>query len=288
MTRKIAVPLRSFMRRVGGHVSIAGGLTNAISNIENIGGNCLQIFAGSPRTWARSLFPEDQVKSFNDQLKEKKLNPVFIHALYLVNLGSDQADLVEKSEQSLLTDMQNGDLINSAGVIVHIGSHQGRGFASVKKQIIASIKKIISQTKTTPFVIENSAGQKGKIGSLEEIRDLVAGINSDRVKVCLDSAHLFAAGLNLKDEKEVDNLVVTLKEYELLDKLALLHLNDSKALCNSGRDIHDNLGQGTIGKEGLINFANHPDFKNLPIILEVPGLDGKGPDSHNINFAKNL
>lgn len=275
-------------RRIGGHVSIAGALTNAITNTENINGNCLQIFAGSPRTWSRSIFPGSQVKSFNDQIKEKDLNPVFIHALYLVNLGSDQADFVKKSEQSLLTDIQNGDLINCAGVIVHIGSHQGRGFASVKDQIITSIKKLLSQTKTTPFIIENSAGQKGKIGSLEEIRDLIVGINSDRVKVCLDSAHLFAAGFDLRNKKEVDALADKLKKYKLLENLALLHLNDSKTPYNSGRDIHDNLGEGTIGREGLANFVSHKDLKHLPIILEVPGLDGKGPDSHNINFAHHI
>lgn len=280
--------LEAMTRKIGAHVSIAGGLTNAISNTGSIGGNCLQIFAGSPRTWARSIFPQDQVKSFNNQVQEKDLSPVFIHALYLVNLGSDQADLVKKSEQSLLTDIQNGDLINCTGVIVHIGSHQGRGFVSVKDQIITSIKKILSQTKTTPFVIENSAGQKGKIGSLEEIRDLVAGVNSDRVRICLDSAHLFAAGFDLRNKKEVDALVDKLKKYKLLEKLALLHLNDSKSSYNSGRDIHDNLGAGTIGKEGLANFVSHKDLKHLPIILEVPGLDGKGPDAHNIDLAQQL
>jgi len=288
MTRKIAVPHRSLTRRIGAHVSIAGGLTNAIENIENINGNCLQIFAGSPRTWARKIFPADQVREFNKQIQSKDLNPIFIHALYLVNLGSDKKDLLEKSEQSLLLDMQNGDLISSSGVIVHIGSHQGRGFDSVKNQIISSIKSLLSQTKSTPFIIENSAGQKGKIGSIKEIKALVDGVNSKRVKVCLDSAHLFSAGWDLRDKQEINNLVIKLKEYKLLNKLICLHLNDSKVPLNSGRDIHENLGTGAIGKQGLSNFINHKNLNHLPIILEVPGLAGKGPDTHSINLAQTL
>jgi len=276
------------MRKIGAHVSIAGGLENAIKNIEDIGGNCLQIFAGSPRTWARKIFPTDQIDNFNTQVKTKDLNPVFIHALYLVNLGSDNPELLRKSTDSLLTDMQNGDFVNSAGVIVHIGSHQGRGFDSVKDQIIKTIKELLSQTKNTPFIIENSAGQKGKIGSLEEIKTLVNGANSDRVKICLDSAHLFAAGFDLRSEQEIDSLINKLKKYKLLDKLVCLHLNDSKVPFNSGRDIHQNIGDGEIGKQGMANFINHTSLKHLPIILETPGLDGKGPDAHNIKITQDL
>ncbi len=134
-------------RKIGAHVSIAGGLSNAIKNSLDISANCFQIFAGSPRTWARKLFPLAQVKEFNQQIKKFKLGPVFIHALYLVNLASDKKDLREKSYRALLTDLQNGRKIHSAGVVVHIGSHQGRGFLSVKTQIIKLIKKLLKNSK---------------------------------------------------------------------------------------------------------------------------------------------
>ncbi|MBU1256698.1 TIM barrel protein, partial [Patescibacteria group bacterium] len=172
-------------RKVGGHVSIAGGLTNSVKNTLDMSGNCLQIFAGSPRSWARNPFPQDQVQNFNKQIKQQNLTPVFIHALYLVNLASDNPNLLNKSYQALLIDLSNGQKINSAGVIVHIGSHQGRGFDSTKDQVVKLIKKLLKNTQDTPFIIENSAGEKNKIGSIEEINTLVNQINSPRVKICL-------------------------------------------------------------------------------------------------------
>lgn len=281
-------PQTTSNRKVGAHVSIAGGLPNAIQNTLNISGNCLQIFAGSPRTWARNPFPKGQVQVFNQQLKQHHLSPVFIHALYLVNLASDNPDLIEKSYQSLLMDLQNGQAINSAGVIVHLGSHQGRGFESSKNQVVKLIKKILNNTKETPFIIENSAGQKGKIGSLEEIAILVKEIDSPRVKVCLDSAHMFEAGIDLRDKETVDQLVQDLETKNLFKHLVCLHLNDSKTALDSGHDQHANIGEGEIGKQGLLNLINHPKLKHLPLILEVPGQDKKGPDQKNIQATYSL
>src|SRR5688572_4148408 len=110
------------MRRLGGHVSCAGGIQNAISNTLMIGGNALQIFAGSPRMWARSLYPSKVAQDFKKVVEEKNLNPVFIHALYLTNLASDKPELIEKSKKALIIDMTNCAAIGGAGVVLHIGS----------------------------------------------------------------------------------------------------------------------------------------------------------------------
>lgn len=275
-------------RRLGGHVSIAGGLSNAIKNTLNISGNCMQIFAGSPRTWVRQPFPKIQVNEFNQLVNKHNLNPVFIHALYLVNLASDNPDLLDKSYKALLMDLQNGQTINSAGVIVHIGSHQGRGFDSTKDQVISLIKKLLANTKDTPFIIENSAGQKGKIGSIEEIATLVNQIASQRVKICLDSAHLFESGYDLRKPNVVQGLVNDLQTKKIINRLVCLHLNDSKTALDSGHDQHENIGEGEIGKQGLSNLVNHPKLKQLPLILEVPGEDKKGPDLLNIKAVQSL
>lgn len=275
-------------RKIGGHVSVAGGIVNAIDNTQKINGNCMQIFAGSPRTWARKIYPPDQIEEFNQKADDLNLRPVFIHALYLVNLASDKKELVEKSTQALLTDMKNGDAINSAGVIVHLGSHQGRGFKSAADQITTQIKFLISNTSKVPFVIENSAGQKGKVGSIDEIATLLKKVDSPRLKVCLDTAHLFAAGWDLRQESVVNDLVDKLKDLSLLEKLVCLHINDSKGELDSAIDQHANLTEGEIGKEGISIFINHPDLKDLPLILEVPGFAGNGPDAKNIKIAHKL
>lgn len=276
------------MRKIGGHVSTAGGVHNAIQNTLDIGGNCLQIFAGSPRMWARRLYTQKEVDQFNLLVAKHDLNPVFIHALYLVNLGTDNPETLKKSYDSLLFDLKNGDLINAAGVVVHLGSHQGRGFSSIKDQLIDNIKSLLDNSKTTPFLIENSAYQQGKIGTLEELNEIFDAISHPRLKICLDTAHLFEAGFDLRSSAAVSELVDKLDRFNLLDAIACIHLNDSKTKFDSHHDQHANLGEGEIGLEGLKNFATHPAFANLPIILEVPGEDKTGPDQKNIDTAKDL
>lgn len=288
--RKIAVPLRSSTeRRVGGHVSSAGGLQNAVINTQKIGGNCLQIFAGSPRMWARTLYSEAESLSFKKMVLENELNPVYIHALYLTNLASDNGEILEKSKQALIIDMKNSSLIGSAGVVLHIGSHQGRGWVNDRNLVIESIKYVLDNTPDDSILLlENSAGQNGKIGSLAELHDILNSCSSVRLKVCLDTAHAFEAGYNLTTEGGLAMWTQEIDDNIGLDKVELLHLNDSKTPLGSGRDMHQNIGDGYIGKAGISLIINHPKLAHLPLILEVPGIEGMGPDKENIDRVKNL
>lgn len=272
------------MRRIGGHVSSGGGLANAIANTERIGGNCLQIFAGSPRMWSRSLYPMDIAKEFRVTVSAKDLNPVYIHALYLTNLASDNPELVAKSKQALITDLTNSAAIGSSGVVLHIGSHQGRGWPTVQDQVIASIKEVLDKTpRDSTLLLENSAGQKGKIGSLPEIASILTSISSSRLKVCLDTAHAFEAGYNFTTADGLEKWVADIEKYVGFAKVELLHLNDSKTPLESGRDMHANIGDGLIGSKALGQLINHSRLAHLPLILEVPGIDGEGPDRENIS-----
>jgi len=276
------------MRRIGGHVSMAGSLLNAVSNTTKIGGNCMQIFAGSPRLWSRKPFPEDQVQGFIKETKKENITPVFIHALYLVNLASQNEDILTKSIDSLIVDMQNGARINSAGVIVHIGSHLGTGFDSVKDQLVAVIERVLASTENCDLILENDAGQNGKIGSPEEISYLIKKIASPRVKMCLDSAHLFESGVDIRDAESLEGFIQTLDKLDLTDKLVCLHLNDSATKLDSHKDMHANIGEGEIGLDGLKNLINHPSLSSLPLILEVPGENRSGCDTKNISIVKSL
>lgn len=274
-------------RRIGAHVG--GGLSSAIANTLAIGGNCLQIFAGSPRMWARSLWQEKQVHDFKLQLNDYNLSPTYIHALYLTNLASDNPELVEKSIAALVMDMKNSALINGAGVVLHIGSHQGRGWALSRTLVIKSIEEVLSKTPDNSFLLlENSAGQKGKIGSLVELADILKSVNSPRLKVCLDTAHAFEAGYNFTTDQGLDMWLKEIESTIGYEKIELLHLNDSKTPLGSGRDNHQNLGDGYIGSDGLARLLNHPKLAHLPLILEVPGIEGLGPDKENIDRAKSL
>lgn len=249
----------------------------------------MQIFAGSPRTWARSLYPTKVAEEFKKMVAEKDLNPVYIHALYLTNLATDNPEMLAKSITALTTDMTNSAAIGGAGVVLHIGSHQGRGWEHDRAQVIDAIKQTLQETpESSILLLENSAGQQGKIGSLPELRDILDAIPSPRLKVCLDTAHAFEAGYNFTTS---DGLEMWVKEIEStigLNKIELLHLNDSKTPLGSGRDNHQNIGDGFIGETGLRRLLNHPKLSHLPVILEVPGLDGSGPDNANIDRVKAL
>lgn len=276
------------MRKIGGHVSMAGSLVNAVKNTTQIGGNCMQIFAGSPRLWFRKPFPDDQVSEFLKQTESLNITPTFIHSLYLVNLASINPETLEKSINSLIIDMQNGSRIKSAGVIVHIGSHLGAGFDSVKNQVVTVIKKILSATKDCDLILENDAGQNGKIGSPEELSFLINSINDNRLKVCIDTAHLFESGVDIRKQEDVTKFSKQLIELDILEKLVCIHLNDSATTLGSHRDMHANIGEGEIGLTGLGNLINHQSFSHLPLILEVPGENHEGPDEKNISIVKKL
>lgn len=275
-------------RRIGGHVSTAGGLINSIKNSEIIGGNCLQIFAGSPRMWFRKPYSEVEVADFKKASVEKDISPVFIHALYLVNLASLNPDLFEKSINSLVMDLLNGARIGSAGVIVHIGSHLGAGFESARDQLVAALSRILAETDGCDLLLENDAGQNGKIGSIEELGYLINKVNDPRLKICLDTAHLFESGVDLREEKYINSFVDELRRYNILEKISCLHLNDSATDIDSHRDNHADLGKGKIGLQGLSLFVNHKDLSHLPLILETPGENKQGPDLKNITIAKSL
>lgn len=276
------------MRRIGAHVSTAGGLLQAIANTNTIGGNCLQIFAGSPRIWARSLFPAELAAEFRAQVAAQDLNPVYIHALYLTNLASDNPDLVAKSQQALIMDMTNSTAIGSAGVVLHIGSHQGRGWQFSLQQVIGAIREVLDRTPEDSYLLlENSAGQNGKIGSLAELADIFATVDSPRLRVCLDTAHAFEAGYDLGSDDGVGLWFNDIEKY-IPGKLVVLHLNDSKTPLGSGRDMHANIGDGFIGTGGLARVVNHPYFARFPLILEVPGHEKQGPDKENIQRVQKI
>ena len=281
------------IRRVGGHVSTSGGIQNAITNTLAIGGNCMQIFAGSPRMWARSLYPKSVADDFRHQSTIHDLRPVYIHALYLTNLASDNPELLEKSKRALIVDMTNGTAIAAAGVVLHIGSHQGRGWEAVKDQVIGAIREVLAATPADSYLLlENSAGQKGKIGSLPELGEILESLSSHleskRLRICLDTAHAFEAGYNFTTDAGLAMWISDIEKSIGLAKVDVLHLNDSKTPLGSAHDMHQNIGDGYIGTDGLKRLVNHPKLAHLPLLLEVPGLEGQGPDQGNIDRVKLL
>lgn len=273
------------MRRIGAHVSINGGLDKAVERIQAMGGNCMQIFSGSPQMWKTSLPDGIEVNKFNELINKYNIKPVYIHAKYLINLGSENQGLVEKSINSLKYDLKVGEMIGASGVIVHLGSHMGKGFGFIQKQLVRAIKTVLQgSSDRVKLLIENSAGQKGKICSqLSEIKLLLQDIGSNQLGWCLDSCHGWGAGFSFG--KNMEN---TLIQFDLFKSLICLHINDSKGALGSGLDRHENIGEGKMGLNELGKYVNYPKFKDLPIITEAPGFDGNGPDKKNLDILKKL
>lgn len=275
---------------LGAHVSIAGGLPNAIENAVKIGAECIQIFSSSPGQWNGPSHNPELINKFIEQKKLYQIDPVFIHAKYLINLVSLNPRLVERSTRSLVADLRFADEIGASGVIVHLGSHQERGYERVKELLVDHVQQVIEKTpRQTRLIIENSAGQKRKLSSsIDEIADVFRAVNSKQLALCLDTCHLFAAGYDVRDKEVVDSLVHKLRASRLLERLVVIHVNDAKDSLGSHRDRHENLGEGQIGLDGLKTFVTHGAFRSLPKIIETPGFDDKGPDEYNVDILRSL
>lgn len=282
------------MRWIGAHLSTAGGISQAVVRLAEMGGNALQIFSSSPRMWQGKLPEPKEVAKFNLLVKQNQVGPIFIHAKYLINLASPAAELVEKSVKSLKFDMQFGGLIKAEGVIVHLGSHLGKGFEAVKNQLVQTISKLLQdRSSKVGLLIENSAGQQGKVCSqFKEISLLLRSINNKRLGWCYDTCHGYNAGYLLGKASPNTliryDMVAEAEKLNLIKDLKCLHVNDSRDDFNSGHDRHANLGEGSLGLELLRLYVNQPKLNHLPLIIETPGFDGQGPDKKNLDILKGL
>jgi len=278
------------MPKVGAHVRSGGGVDKAIDRAVEMGAETIQIFSGSPQAWRRKNYTPSEVEDFKRKTAETGIAPCFIHGLYLVNLASQSPDVLAKSYDALVAEMHAASLIGAKGVIFHLGSHKGAGYDACVEQVIDYCRRVLDATPQDAWLIlENSAGMGGAIGSkFGELGRIAKDAESERVKICLDTCHLFAAGYEVKTRPGLDK---TLEEFDKeigMERLAALHANDSKAPLGGGLDRHANIGEGHIGRDGFINMLSHRAFADMPFLLEVPGFEDTGPDKANVDIIKEL
>ena len=278
--------------KIGAHVSTAGGIGNAVARGEKIGCESIQIFGSSPQTWTFKPVPGEQIELFKQDLADAGIGPVFLHAIYLINLGTPNKDNLRKGIDSLINYMNLAANIGAAGVIFHPGSHGGRGYEAVLPQTVDAIKTVLDASPDGPcLAVENMAGMGQHIGArFDELGGILQAVDSPRLKICLDTQHAFAAGYDLTNPQGIRAML------DELDagpgpgsaSVAAVHANDSKRVCGSGVDRHDNIGEGFIGEEGFAAIMGNPAFADVPFLLEVPGFEGKGPDRRNIDILKKI
>tara|TARA_Y100001970_G_scaffold269702_1_gene362591 strand:+ start:51882 stop:52745 length:864 start_codon:yes stop_codon:yes gene_type:complete len=280
---------------IGAHVSSSGGLINAVKNARLIEAESFQIFPGPPQMWRHTQYTDQAIDEFVQSREENKIKEIWIHNIYLANMAADNDEHLDKSINSVKDALILANKIGAEGVVLHTGSHKGKGFNKVQRKVISSIKNVLKNAPVnTKLALENSAGQGGAIGSeFEELFYLIDRVNDERLGICLDTCHAFAAGYDLRKKDIIEKIVQDFSKSISMKKLFVFHANDSLMELGSQKDRHDNIGEGHIGVKGFKYLLNNKNFKNLSFILEVPGFPSedkksKGPDLKNVQILKSL
>jgi deoxyribonuclease-4 len=263
--------------RVGAHVSIAGGVDNAVQNELDVGGNCGQIFTHSPQVWQDPNIEDDEAESFRSGTSESLDGPWVIHSSYLVNLCTPKDDLREKSVDSMQKEVDAAAKLGIPYVNVHLGAHTGAGVEQGLDNAVSALDELEIPDGVT-VLVESDAGSGTKLGGDIDHLAYVLENSAQELEICLDTAHAFAAGYDLSTPQGVEDTLAELDDTIGFENLACVHLNDSKHECGTNKDEHAHIGEGRIGEDGMRAFVNHEDVVeyDVPLVLETPHEDGRG------------
>jgi deoxyribonuclease-4 len=235
------------------------------------GCQAIQIFNQSPRMWRPTAYGEEDFQAFREALDDSPIEAVLIHAVYLLNCASEDAEIREKTLTSLIQSLRVGRGIGAGGVVLHPGSAKKGEVAQAIARAGAVIKEALAETEGCALHLEDTAGAGGTLGrSFEELAELLnAAGGSSRLGVCLDSCHLLASGYDIRKPAGLSETVDEFDRVVGLDRLGSLHVNDSMTPLGSNRDRHAVLGQGELGDKGCATFLSEPRFERLPCVLET-------------------
>jgi len=279
-------------RRLGFHVSIAGGLPKAVERALERRCTTLQIFCGNPRGWAMMPRSDAEVESFRKARAAAGLSPLFVHACYLINPCAPNRSVFARSVRRLAEELRAASQLGAEFYIIHPGSQRGKSPAWGVRRAAEAIVQAARQAGDIPeILIENTASQHGPGGSFESLGSLIeeakAGAPGLRLGVALDSCHAFGAGYDLREPSEVERLAEEADAAVGLSRVKLIHANDSRDEPGSRRDRHYHIGRGTIGPAGMRNLLRHPRLSGLPLILETP-CESLDADLRNMQALRRL
>jgi deoxyribonuclease-4 len=286
-------------RRLGAHLPLGGGMVKAVDRAGEIGASALQVFSDNPTAWKRRSTPPAELPTFRERLVAHDIAPVAIHAAYLVNLAGPEPDFFERSIEILAAELRGAPAFGARFVNVHIGSHRGEGVDAGVRRLADGVARSLAAADVDPteggvparLVLENSAGAGWGLGvdldELSRIADALdrCGVPADRVGFCLDTAHAWGAGIDVGSPDAIDAFLAGFDARIGLDRLVMVHLNDSRSELGSRLDRHEHLGAGRIGALGLGHLLRHPGLRHAAHYLETPGMD-EGYDGINIARAR--
>lgn len=281
---------------IGAHVRAGASLVPALSRAEGIGAEVVQVFTQSPRAWKPTQYGDDVLAAYRQAQEEHpSVRATFCHATYLINLAAPDSEVLERSRSCLRANLAVARGIGASGLVLHLGSHRGIGFAQTLGQVADGLVGAWTaaplvgdgRAEDCPILLENAAGAGDTMGrSFEELAAVLEVVGDGAgLGVCLDTQHLWASGIDFGTLRRADHMVESFDRVIGLEHLRCLHLNDSKVPLGGNRDRHENLGEGTIGTGALGALLGHPRLQGLPAILEVAG-SGEGPRHQDIETAR--
>ncbi|MDD5108498.1 MAG: deoxyribonuclease IV [Candidatus Omnitrophica bacterium] len=277
---------------LGVHVSGADKIYQTLDIAHSLGCDTMQIFSRSPQSWRNGsqIAPED-IKEFIARRKKYKIDPVFIHISYLINLASPDVRLYHGSIQAYIEDIQEADKLGADYIVTHMGSHKETTEDAGIKRLVEALNKIIEKTKDSKvgILLENTSGSGSWLGyRFYHQHKIIKGIKEkSRVGLCLDTAHAYLAGYNLKTKAGFEKMIDEIDEMVGAKLIKLIHLNDAAGELGCHHDRHDHIGLGHIGLAGMKRIINHSKLKNIPMILETPK-STKNSDRENLALVRKL
>jgi len=273
--------------RLGVHVSIGKGLTNAIDTALALGCDGFQIFAGNPRGWSRKPLTIEELDSFKKARSHAELSPIVVHAPYLANPATDQPELYDKTLTVLSEDFRRANQLEADFFVFHPG-HASEHSGGLTRVIRLAQTLLQNVTGKTILLLENQAGSHNEIAAdFADLQTLLTGIAAPaRTGICFDTCHAFAAGYDLRSPQSFEQVLTLLEHTISLKSLKLFHLNDARGECGSRLDRHEHIGLGQIGLAGFAYLVNHPKLIHLPGILETPQHESDD-DQRNLNTIRN-
>lgn len=276
--------------RIGFHVSIAGGFALAAERAHELGCTTMQIFSRNPRGWSvKPIDPEDAV-GFKRLRERYEIDPVLVHTNYLINLASPRPDLFERSIEHFVIDLERTEKLGADFLVTHLGSASDKGAEWMIERVASALNAAMRlHPPKAVILLENTAGEAGDVGyTLEQVSEVIALLNdSERIGICYDTCHGFAAGYDIRKKKDVEALAENIESTVGLTRLKAIHLNDCLRDYNSRVDRHWHIGEGKIGIDGFRYFLNCKSFKDLPMIMETPK-ETEEDDPRNMRTVRRL
>lgn len=277
---------------LGAHTSISGGVSKSVPLAEKLGFTAMQIFTKNNNRWNAKPLDDTEIKKFKELLSNSNIEFVVSHDSYLINLCAKDENNLEKSRNAFVDELERCELLGIPHLNFHPGAHGGQGEDDGIKMIAESLN--LAHEKTKGFhvssMLELTAGQGTNLGyRFDHIARIIELVDEkDRMTACIDTAHIFAAGYNIKDDSEYAKVIKEFDDVIGLDRLKCFHMNDSKKDLGSRVDRHENIGKGFIGLEGFKNIMNDSRLTHIPKILETPKGKEQLEDIENLNVLKNL